>query len=110
MDCPNCHFTCSPEFEFCPKCGFALSQVCPQCAFEAPADFSFCPKCGTQLGSPAAEPETATEPMADALAERPSGRPSISAAPVSAFFGDVSVKPNRSAAGDNGTREQANKN
>jgi class 3 adenylate cyclase/tetratricopeptide (TPR) repeat protein len=80
MNCPQCHFDCPPEFDFCPKCATRLLVTCPQCGFRAPADFAFCPKCGravlagsaeaVQQRSTAALVQAAQRLMPSGLAER----------------------------------------
>lgn len=51
--CPGCKNDVSPEFRFCPKCGFALAPVCAHCGRAVDYDFVCCPYCGKPVGAAA---------------------------------------------------------
>jgi Double zinc ribbon len=51
--CPRCATDVSPDFRFCPKCGFSLAPVCAHCGRGISHDFVCCPYCGKTVGATA---------------------------------------------------------
>ena len=53
--CPGCKADISPDFRFCPKCGFSLAPVCAHCGRAINHDYVCCPYCGKTVGATAAQ-------------------------------------------------------
>jgi RNA polymerase subunit RPABC4/transcription elongation factor Spt4 len=51
--CPGCKAEISPDFRFCPKCGFSLAPVCAHCGRAINHDYVCCPYCGKTVGATA---------------------------------------------------------
>ncbi|HET8925646.1 MAG TPA: zinc ribbon domain-containing protein [Candidatus Acidoferrum sp.] len=54
--CPQCGYSVSARFNFCPNCKCNLHPSCPQCKHEVAELDKFCPFCGNDLkAAPASE-------------------------------------------------------
>jgi len=60
--CPGCHTMVSPEFRFCPHCGFALMPACTSCGRAIRHEFTWCPYCGKPVGTAGEEMPAAAPP------------------------------------------------
>jgi hypothetical protein len=47
--CAGCGAMVDPNFQFCPKCGFAMSPTCIHCGRGIRHEFVCCPYCGKPL-------------------------------------------------------------
>ena len=47
-DCPRCKAAISPNFKWCPKCGYELETraACAYCGNKVEIGVRFCPSCG----------------------------------------------------------------
>ena len=54
--CPGCGDEVSPDFRFCPKCGFSLAPVCANCGRAINHDYVCCPYCGKTVGAATPSP------------------------------------------------------
>jgi hypothetical protein len=52
--CGGCAGMVDPNFQFCPRCGCAMSPVCPNCGRGISHDFICCPYCGKPIKAAAA--------------------------------------------------------
>ncbi len=49
--CPSCGTQVSPDFRFCPKCGYAVTPTCVHCGGTLKRDYVVCPYCGKGVGT-----------------------------------------------------------
>lgn len=55
MKCAQCLNEYSPDFAFCPQCGWPLPRLCSYCGAVLARDFTFCPQCGRRVQVAAAQ-------------------------------------------------------
>jgi len=59
MPCPTCGTPVGTDFNFCPKCRYAVTPTCANCGRGINRDYVVCPYCGksvTQPGAPSVPP------------------------------------------------------
>jgi hypothetical protein len=54
MPCPNCGTAVGTDFNYCPKCRYAVTPTCGNCGRSIQRDYVVCPYCGKNVGTPVA--------------------------------------------------------
>ena len=49
--CPNCGTPVGTDFNFCPKCRYAVTPTCANCGRGIQRDYVVCPYCGKNVGA-----------------------------------------------------------